>query len=456
MGVPYTHDQLGVRMGLPKVTLFLVMMNVIAYVVTSLDYGLLQIDDKWLWWGAFIPSSLPDAKQWYRLITSMFLHANLLHIFFNMIFLYNFGRLVEQALGGKRYLALYLLSGLAAEVFHTAFIPIEGPLTIVTPALGASGAISGTLGAYLLLFPGSKLSLCFFYLYIPVCVTASAAAYLIFWFVMQILQGYAMANVGVAVFAHAGGFVAGVALLPLLLDRERHSLLRALTASQRAFKYILLGSAGLGRISKLILVTALASLAAGSAYSILAAQELDVPVKVLEATVNYRIYCPPTGVLCDTGVGRDMMVVRLDGQPQLVAQITSDPVRIIYNRLEALGLIYDRALMKTSRSFNINGTVRVSGVPVDVKLSMEASYDRLGLLDTAKGSMRATVLSCRAGVCVASGEGDFDFEISPLISAEKVGPVSTTVILLSAFSLALTLAAIEVTLRKAHDLELLA
>jgi len=455
VGIPYAHDQLGLRTGPPKVTILLVVLNVIAYLATSLDYGLLQISDEWLWWGAFIPSSLADPRQWYRLFTSMFLHANLLHIFFNMIFLYNFGRLVETALGGKRYLVLYLLSGLAAEAFHAAFIPIEGPLTIVTPAIGASGAISGVLGAYLLLFPGSKLSLCFFYLYIPICFTASAAAYLIFWFVTQILQGYAMANIGVAVFAHAGGFVAGMALLPLLLDRERHRLLRALTASQRAFKYIMLGSAGLGRLSEIILVAALTSLAVGSVYSMASARQMDVPVKVLEATVTYRIYCAPQTV-CDEGSSRDMVVLQLDGQPRLAAQISSDPVRIVYNRLEALGLLYDRALVRSTKSFSISRTVRVSGVPVDVRLSMEASYDRLGVLDSAQGSMRATILSCRAGVCVASGEGDFDFTLSTLISAEKAEPVSSTIILLSAVSLLLTLAAIDVTLRKAHDLELLA
>jgi len=140
----------------------------------------------------------------------------------------------------------------------------------------------------------------------------------------------------------------------------------------------------------------------------------------------------------------------------LAAQISSDPVRIVYNRLEALGLLYDRALVRSTKSFSISRTVRVSGVPVDVRLSMEASYDRLGVLDSAQGSMRATILSCRAGVCVASGEGDFDFTLSTLISAEKAEPVSSTIILLSAVSLLLTLAAIDVTLRKAHDLELLA
>jgi membrane associated rhomboid family serine protease len=167
MGVIYTQEGLGVRVGRSWVTTALVAINVIAYLLTSWENSLLEISERWLWWGGFVPAYLADPRQAYRLLTSMFLHANLIHIFFNMLYLYNFGKLVEQALGSKRYLALYFLSGLAAELFHTAFIPVEGPVSAVIPAIGASGAISGVLGAYLLLFPGSKLSMCFFYLYFP-------------------------------------------------------------------------------------------------------------------------------------------------------------------------------------------------------------------------------------------------------------------------------------------------
>lgn len=457
MTIPYTPDTLGFGRVRPRVTIALVVANVAMYALTSWGSGLLQISEGWLWWGAFIPAYLADPKHLYRLLTSMFLHANLLHIFFNMLFLYNFGRFVEQALGGKRFLALYLLSGLAAALFHAAFIPVEGPLTMVVPAIGASGAISGVLGAYLLLFPGSRLSMCFFYFFFPICFTASAAAYLIFWFAMQILEGYARASMGVAVFAHAGGFIAGMALLPAVLDRERHSLLRALTASQRVFRYLYLGATGLGSLSKLVLTALLLSLVAGGAYSIVAARELSVPVKAISFSVSFRVYCDPSGYLCDSGYEEETVLLRLNGRPRLASQIASSGVRVVYNRLEASSLIYDRALAGSGKSLrNLSGIVPVMGVPVEIRLSMEAAYDRGGVLDSARGQMRTTILTCTANVCTPSGEGDYDFEARALISAERVEPVANMVSVLSALSIVLCLAAIDVVLRKAQDLEVIA
>lgn len=437
-------------------TIALIVVNIVAYVITSLDYGLLQIGENWLWWGAFIPAYITNYRQLYRIFTSMFLHANLAHIFFNMLYLYNFGRFVEQALGGKRYLALYILSGLAAELFHAAFIPVEGPLTLATPAIGASGAISGVLGAYLILFPGSKLSMCFFYLFFPICFTASAAAYLIFWFVMQVLQGYAGASLGVAVFAHAGGFIAGMALLPTILDAERHRLLRAFTASQRAFKYLFLGSAGLGPLSKLILSAALVSVAVGGIYSAIAAPSFSSPLKVLSFSVSYSVYCPPSSALCDQGYEEDAVVLLLDGQPKLAAQISTTSVRIVYNRLEALGVIYDKSFAGASKAFDVQKSVRVMGVPVNIRLKMEASYDGGGVLDTAEGSMRTTILTCSGAICSPSGDGDFEFKVETLIGAQKMEQASRAVLVFSILSVALCLAALDVVLRKSHDLEIIA
>ncbi|RLF01514.1 MAG: rhomboid family intramembrane serine protease, partial [Thermoprotei archaeon] len=181
LGIVYPSEpEIRVRLPPPRVTTLIIIINAIVYVLTSFENSLVQVSTSWLYWGAFIPVYLTAPLQLYRLITSMFMHANLFHIFFNMLYLYFFGKSVESVLGGKRYLALYLASGLVAEIFHTAFIPVEGYLSAVTPAVGASGAISGVLGAYLLLFPGSRLTMCFFYLYFPVCLTLNAAAYLIF------------------------------------------------------------------------------------------------------------------------------------------------------------------------------------------------------------------------------------------------------------------------------------
>ncbi len=448
MGIISTQEDLSAVVGRPRVTTALVALNVIIYLLTSWENSLLQISQRWLSWGGFVPAYLVDPRQAYRLLTSMFLHANLIHIFFNMLYLYNFGRLVEQALGGKRYLALYLLSGLAAALFHTAFIPVEGPLSAIIPAIGASGAISGVLGAYLLLFPGSKLTMCFFYFYFPVCFTWSAAAYLVFWFVWQVLEGYARASVGVAVFAHTGGFLGGMALLPCVLDRERHGLLRALTARQRAFKYLFLGSAGLGHLAKLVLALAIVALAVGGAYSAVAARGLRIPVKVLVFSVFY-----------DARYESEAVVLRVEKAPELVTPIGNGGVRIVYNRLEAAGVLYDRALAGTTKTIAVRRVVYVLGIPVNLDLNMDASYDEDGYLDGGKGVMSTTVLvyDPQRGVNVPGGEGEFRFEIYTLGAPRKEGgPLSVAVAALALVAVAICAAALDVALRKSGELEILA
>ncbi|MEM0286285.1 MAG: rhomboid family intramembrane serine protease, partial [Candidatus Methanomethyliaceae archaeon] len=90
----------------PKVTLALIISNIIIYIITSLENNFLSISDYWVSIGSFIPSSIFVINQLYRIFSSMFLHADLFHIFFNMYFLYIFGRAVEEALGGKRFLLL--------------------------------------------------------------------------------------------------------------------------------------------------------------------------------------------------------------------------------------------------------------------------------------------------------------------------------------------------------------
>jgi len=291
-----------------------------------------------------------------------------------------------------------------------------------------------------------------------VCVTWSAAAYLIFWFVGQVLQGYAGASAGVAVFAHAGGFLGGVALLPYVLDRERHSVLRALTASQRAFKYLFLGSAGLGRLSKLVLAVTIAAVAAGGVYSAVAARQLSVPIKILAFSVSYRLY-EPGGNLVDYGYESEAVVLRVERGPSLAAPIGSSSVRIVYNRLEAAGVLYDRALAGTAKAITLKRTVIVQRVPVNVNLSMEASYDEDGFLDSAKGVMYTTVLvyDSSRGVYVPSGEGEFSFEVGTLASLKREGgPLSLAVAALSLAAVAVCAVSLDNVLRKSGELEILA
>lgn len=154
------------------------------------------------------------------LFTSMFLHGGWMHLIGNMLFLHIFGDNVEDRLGHGRFLVFYLLSGLCA-----AFTQILiGPLSSV-PMVGASGAIAGVLGAYILLFPQSKvLTLVPVFFFIQI-IELRAFVFLGFWFFLQFLSGVMSLGIGadaggVAWWAHIGGFVAGAVLMPFLKKRR--------------------------------------------------------------------------------------------------------------------------------------------------------------------------------------------------------------------------------------------
>jgi membrane associated rhomboid family serine protease len=155
----------------------------------------------------------------------MFLHGSPLHIAGNMLYLWIFGDNVEDALGHARFLLFYLLAGVGAAVAQT----ITAPASVI-PMIGASGAISGVLGAYLLLFPyATVLTLVVFGFFIRT-VHIPAVVVLGFWIVLQLVNGWLTVSAsmmgrgeigGVAWFAHIGGFLAGMVLL--LLFRPRTS-----------------------------------------------------------------------------------------------------------------------------------------------------------------------------------------------------------------------------------------
>jgi len=150
------------------------------------------------------------------LVTSMFLHGGWMHLIGNMLYLYIFGDNVEDRLGHLGYLFFYLLAGIGAsltEVYFQQHSPV--------PLIGASGAIAGVLGAYFILYPRAKITtLIPLFVFFPV-VELSAFFFLGFWFIMQFINGSlasgAGAAGGVAWWAHAGGFIAGAALLPIFL-----------------------------------------------------------------------------------------------------------------------------------------------------------------------------------------------------------------------------------------------
>lgn len=150
--------------------------------------------------------------------SSMFLHGGWVHLLGNMLYLWIFADNVEDRMGHLRFLVFYLLSGVLAAAAQVWVSP-----DVTVPTVGASGAIAGVLGAYMLLYPGARIVTFVPIFFLPWFVEVPAIAYLGLWFVMQFLSGTMelaaaeSAGGGVAWWAHAGGFVAGMVLLPLFL-----------------------------------------------------------------------------------------------------------------------------------------------------------------------------------------------------------------------------------------------
>ncbi|MGH9246048.1 MAG: rhomboid family intramembrane serine protease [Acidimicrobiales bacterium] len=148
-----------------------------------------------------VPELFPDKQVWLAVVFSMFFHGSLLHLGGNMLFLWIFGNNIEDHLGAVRYIGFYLVAGVVATLAHIAAQPSS-----VIPLVGASGAIAGVMGAYLVWFPRARiLTLVFMFLLVEV----QAMWVLGFWFVSQF---FIAPDSGVAWMAHVGGFVFGVAI----------------------------------------------------------------------------------------------------------------------------------------------------------------------------------------------------------------------------------------------------
>jgi membrane associated rhomboid family serine protease len=162
---------------------------------------------------AHLVAALRAVPPWATLLTSMFLHAGWFHLIGNMVFLWVFGNNVEDALGRGRYLLLYLGCGIAAALVQA----LSSPGSHV-PMVGASGAIAGVLGAYLLLYPWSNVHVFLWIVIFFRIVTVPAWILLGFWFAMQLASGLMRApgSPGVAFWAHVGGFASGLVLVALL------------------------------------------------------------------------------------------------------------------------------------------------------------------------------------------------------------------------------------------------
>lgn len=170
--------------------------------------------------GAAVPVTPQTAL--IPLLTSMFIHASALHLIFNMWALWIFGDNVEDYLGHFWYLFLYLITGIIGTALHVVF-----NLHSAAPGVGASGAIAGIMGAYLILFPSARVTTWVPFLFIFI-IRLPAWLVLGYWFLLQFLSGAAttiayarQTESGIAFWAHVGGFVAGVALIKLFPRRPR-------------------------------------------------------------------------------------------------------------------------------------------------------------------------------------------------------------------------------------------
>jgi membrane associated rhomboid family serine protease len=156
----------------------------------------------------------PRKNVWFSIFMSMFLHGSIAHLGFNMLFLWVFGNNVEDRLGRLRYVMFYVLAGIAAAYAQSFVFPDSA-----TPLVGASGAIAGILGAYLLMFPRAPILtlVVFFLVPIPAFVMIGV------WFLTQLFSsvGSVSGDTGVAYMAHVGGFLAGMLLLLVFRPRPQ-------------------------------------------------------------------------------------------------------------------------------------------------------------------------------------------------------------------------------------------
>jgi len=193
----------------PYVTYALIAINVVVF----LGYWGLFSDARALnaffmdW--ALIPALVTDGGSPMRLLTSMFLHGGLMHLGGNMLFLWIFGDNLEDEMGHGGFLMFYLASGIGAGLIHVLSAPYSA-----VPTVGASGAIAGVMGGYLLMFPKARVDILIIFIIFFRIFTIPAWIMLALWFALQVVNGsYADPDMGgVAYWAHAGGFIVGLAL----------------------------------------------------------------------------------------------------------------------------------------------------------------------------------------------------------------------------------------------------
>ena len=210
----YDENKSGLR---PYVTWMLISFNILVF-LWQLSRGL-KLDD-FINFGA-IPFYIMHGERLHTLFTSMFMHGNFLHIGGNMLYLYIFGDNIEDQFGRLKYILLYLLLGLVGGLTHSWFAVRVGDHVMENPAVGASGAISGVLGAYLVIFPNARIVTLVMFGYWGRVVRIPSFYYLGFWFLLQFIEGFLGAFSTVAFWAHIGGFAAGAIVALAIKGRPR-------------------------------------------------------------------------------------------------------------------------------------------------------------------------------------------------------------------------------------------
>jgi membrane associated rhomboid family serine protease len=228
---PYRDDN--PTLATPVVTVFLIAVNVAAWILVQgmgSDPALTRsVCELGLTPAEFLGRVLPGTqvplsptqscvlgleRHWYTPLTSMFMHGGWFHLIGNMWFLWLFGNNVEDSMGRFRYLAFYLLCGLAAAATQTFVSPSS-----IVPMVGASGAISGVMGAYVILYPRVRVHMLVILFVFITRIAVPAYLMLGYWFLLQLLGGSAASGEGgVAFWAHVGGFLAGAILIQLFKD----------------------------------------------------------------------------------------------------------------------------------------------------------------------------------------------------------------------------------------------
>jgi membrane associated rhomboid family serine protease len=218
MFIPIGTDESRPRQRFPIITVVLLLLNVAAflYELSVLAAGGEPGLNRFIRDYGVTASSIMAGESLITLLTSQFLHGGWWHLISNMLFLLSFGDNVEDRMGPWRYIIFYLISGVLASL---AQVLVDPQSTL--PSIGASGAIAGLLGAYLVLFPEGQVRALVFFVIFATITRFSAVLFIVFWFILQLfngLAGFGIASLetgGVAYFAHIGGFVSGALLVRL-------------------------------------------------------------------------------------------------------------------------------------------------------------------------------------------------------------------------------------------------